>query len=169
MSESQIPTFPGINPSNGNTIFHEAVKHGFLSLLYYIRDNTEGPYSSILAKKNNDGEACIHIAVKKHVKQRAISFVKVLLELGADINAKHEASGCTALHISVQRGDHELAEWLSRQPGIDLYAADSNDMMPFDIALINSDHRTLDILLEVKRAEDAIAEVSDSELSDRSK
>ncbi|AIK25692.1 Vank4 [Hyposoter didymator ichnovirus] len=167
MPVSQIPQLFGRNPITGNTIFHEAANRGLLELLYRIRDNMKEPYYSILGEKNNDGDTCIHVAVKKYTGLRAINFVKVLVELGADLNARQENSLCTALIMSVWRGDHELAEWLCQQPGIDMYAASWNSMTVFLCAYINGDPRMMDILLAAVDPEDGNSDVSDSETSDK--
>lgn len=167
MPVSQIPQLSGRNPITGDTIFHEAASHGCLELLYRIRDNMKEPYYSILAEKNNNGDTCIHVAVKNYMRRHAINLVKVLVDLGADINARHGVSGCTALLFSVWRGDHELSEWLSRQPGIDIYATSWNSMTVFLCAFIKDDQRMLDILLVAVDADDGYAEVSDSETSDK--
>ncbi|BAF45732.1 vankyrin-d8.1 [Ichnoviriform fugitivi] len=165
MTVSEVSQLSRKNPITGNTIFHEAAKHGSLELLYRIRDNMDQPYYSILAEKNNDGETCIHIAVRKHMRLGAINLVKVLVELGADLNAKHGLSGCTVLLFSVWRGDYELAEWLCQQPGIDMYATSWNSMTVFHCAYINGDQRMLDILLAAVDAADGNVDDSDSETS----
>ncbi|ULM71696.1 viral ankyrin 9 [Diadegma fenestrale ichnovirus] len=165
MPVAQIPQLSGRNPITGN-VFHEAASHGCLELLYRLRDNMKQPYYSILAEKNNDGDTCIHVAVKKYMRRRAINLVKVLVELGADINARHGVSGCTALLFSVWRGDHELSEWLSWQPGIDMYATSWNSMTVFLCAFIKDDQRMLDILLAAVDPDDGYVEVSDSDTSD---
>lgn len=168
MPVSQIPQLSSKNPITGNTIFHEAAKRGSLELLYRIRNSMEEPYYSILGEKNNDGDTCIHVAVKTHMKLRAINLVKVLVELGADLNAEHGFSRCTVLLLSVWRGDHKLVEWLCQQPGIDLYATSWNSMTVFLCAYIKSDQRMMDILLATAlEADDGSAEVSDSETSDK--
>ncbi|AIK25691.1 Vank3 [Hyposoter didymator ichnovirus] len=165
----QLPQLSAKNPITGNTIFHEAANDGSLELLYHIRDYMQEPYYSILGEKNNDGDTCIHVAVKKHTGLHAISLVKVLVELGADLNAKHGTSGYTPLLLSVWRGDHELVEWLCQQPGINMYPTIQTSMMVFLCAHLNGDQRILEILLTAIDADDGNAGVSVTEISDENK
>lgn len=151
----------------GNTIFHDAAKDGSLELLCHIRDFMDYPYYLTLAEKNSDGDTCIHVAVKNHKGLRAINLVKVLVELGADLNARQGYSLCTALHCSVAQGDYELAEWLCQQPGIDCRAKNWDSSTVFDYAYIMQDELMLDILRKAVGADDGIAEQSDRETSDK--
>ncbi|ULM71698.1 viral ankyrin 6 [Diadegma fenestrale ichnovirus] len=163
MSVSEIPQVSGRNPITGNTIFHDAAKDGSLDLLYSIRDNMTEPYYSILAEKNNDGETCIHVAVKNHRGLLAINLVKVLVELGADINAQQESSLYTPLLLSVWLGDHELTEWLCQQPKIDWRAKNWDSMTVLDYAYILQDERMLvDILLPAVDADDGTDQESET-------
>ncbi|AIK25690.1 Vank2 [Hyposoter didymator ichnovirus] len=166
MSVDEIPQISGINPITGNTIFHDAANDGSQELLYNIRDNMTEPYYSILAVENNDGDTCIHVAVKKHTGLRAINLVKVLVELGADLNAQQRTSRCTALLMSVWHGDYELTTWLCQQPGINWRLRNWDSMTALDYAYIIQDQRILKILLEIVDADDGTAEESDSERSD---
>lgn len=158
----EVPRVFDRNPITGNTIFHEAAEHGFLNLLYSIRDTMSEPCYSILAAENNHGETCIHVAVKNHRGLLAIDLVKVLVEMGADLNAQEGSSLCTALLLSVWQGDHELAEWLCQQPRIDLSAKNWDSMTALDYAYIIQDPRMLDILLPLVDADDRTDEESET-------
>ncbi|BAF45733.1 vankyrin-d8.2 [Ichnoviriform fugitivi] len=156
---------PGINwcvkhSITGNTIFHEAAKNGALELLHSIRDNMQRPYRSILGK-NKDGQTCIHVAVRNHAGLCAIKLVKVLLELGADLNAQEEFSLCTALFLSVYQCDHELTVWLCLRPGINWGAKNWDSMTVFDYAYLMENERMLAILLEMVYDDDETVEEND--------
>nr|AAX37362.1 putative ankyrin 2 [Tranosema rostrale ichnovirus] len=119
MEISEIAELFGRNFKTGNTIFHDLAEDGALRVLYRIRDWIDGP--SILQIKNYSGEFPIHSVVKWHRGFRAIHLIEVLVQMGADLNAKAGSSGDTVLHMTTYGdGDSKLAEWLCEQPQIDL-------------------------------------------------
>ncbi|ULM71697.1 viral ankyrin 5 [Diadegma fenestrale ichnovirus] len=166
MSVSEIPLLSGRNPITGNTIFHDAAKNGSLDLLYRIRDNMTKPYYFILAVINNDGDTCIHVAVNNHRGLFAINLVKVLVELGADINAQQESSLCTPLFLSASHRDYKLMEWFCQQPNIDWRARNWDLLTVVDYAYMRKDQRMLDMLLPVVDADGGYLIWSDIETSD---
>nr|AGQ20116.1 AsIV-cont00008-ORF1 [Apophua simplicipes ichnovirus] len=97
--------------STGNSKFHEMALRGSLVALRKIRDNLDHPIVEILRKWNNHGETCLHLAVLMNRGQHAINIIEILVELGADLNARN-MSGHNILHYALQNEDRELTNWL---------------------------------------------------------
>ncbi|AIK25663.1 Vank1 [Hyposoter didymator ichnovirus] len=147
MATSKYAKFFGKNPETAKTIFHEIVEAGALQLLYRIRDNAGVPVASFLQEKDNHGDLPIHTAVRKYRGGRAMQLLKVLAELGANLNASNDITRYTVLHLAVANGDYELVEWLAMQPQIDLNAQSWDRLTPYEMAYIEADHRIMDILI----------------------
>lgn len=146
MESSKFAKLFGKNPLTRRTIFHEIAESGMVDLLYRIRDNVQESVARILQEKDETGNLSTHVAVTTHRGPKVIQLVKALLELGADINAMHDVTRSTILHLAVMRGDYELVEWLAQQPRIDLDVRGWDEMTAHDIAFIENDQRMLDIL-----------------------
>jgi len=52
-----------------------------------------------LTKRNSEGMTALHLFVRNHFP---VDLIQMLLENGADVNAKHEHDGKTALHIAAE-------------------------------------------------------------------
>uniref|UniRef100_A0A2M4AAH1 Putative cask-interacting adaptor protein caskin n=1 Tax=Anopheles triannulatus TaxID=58253 RepID=A0A2M4AAH1_9DIPT len=57
---------------------------------------------------NYDGKTCVHLAAETG----SIAILKCLIDAGANINAREGKSGHSALHISIEQGNEELANFL---------------------------------------------------------
>ncbi|XP_050085541.1 NF-kappa-B inhibitor cactus [Anopheles aquasalis] len=57
---------------------------------------------------NYDGKTCIHLAAETG----SLPILKCLIDAGANINAREGKSGHSALHISIEQGNEELANFL---------------------------------------------------------
>lgn len=147
MATSKYAKLFGKNAETGKTIFHEIAKAGAVQLLHRIRDNVEEPVAAFLQEKDNIGDLCIHVAVKTHRGAEAIQLLKVLAELGADLNAMNDITRLTVLHLAVVSDDYELVEWLAVQPQIDLHVKGWDDLTAYEMAFIESDHRMMEILV----------------------
>ncbi|AIK25653.1 Vank1 [Hyposoter didymator ichnovirus] len=146
MATSKYAKLFGKNPETAKTIFHEITEAGALQLLYRIRDNAGVPVASFLQEKDNHGDLPIHVAVKTHRGVKAIQFLKVLAELGANLNASNDTTRLTVLHLAVVSGDHELVQWLAMQPQINRNALAWDRLTAYEMAYIKTDHRIMDIL-----------------------
>lgn len=147
MDKSTLNKLFGQNPATSQTIFHEIVEAGAIQLLYRIRDNVRQPLEHFLRATNNGGDHCIHVVVKKHRGEKAIQFLKVLVELGADLNAVNTFTHSAVLHIAVVSGDYKLVVWLANQPNIDLDVIGWDGLTAYDMAYIERSERMMDILI----------------------
>nr|AAX56953.1 vankyrin 1 [Ichnoviriform sonorense] len=145
MEISQIRKLFGKNRVTKNTIFHELAHAGSLTLLYRVRDNIDEPCSSILQEVNADGDYSIHVAAKTHRGQLAVRIIQVLLELGANLNAKDRVWNFTVLHVAVERDDYVLAKWLRHHPQIDLDARGWDGLTAHETSLITCNKEMMDI------------------------
>lgn len=118
----------GANPSlrnfRGNTALHLACATGDLGCAKALTDplspverNYLLPGKKIpalpqnLEQRNYDGEMCLHIAASGgHVE-----LVRLLLRLGADLEAREALSGKTALHLAVERGCRSVVAFLLQE------------------------------------------------------
>lgn len=146
MENSQIEKLSSKNPFTGNTIFHELAYIGSLTLLKRFRDNLDEPCNSILQQFNSDGEFSIHVAANTHRGLHAIKVIKLLRDLGADLDARDNQLGITVLHIAAEHQDYLLAKWLCEQSQIDVNAKDTDHLTAYQIARDKHDHRMMDIL-----------------------
>ncbi|BAF45524.1 GfV-B55-ORF1 [Ichnoviriform fumiferanae] len=118
----------------GNNIFHEIAIEGSLLMLRRIRDNVNEQMDTYLSDTNDQGETCIVIAADRHRGRLAIELIEIFVGLGADINGT-DNEGNTALHYTVFNEDHALASWLYQQPGINLNAANHDELTPLGLAI----------------------------------
>lgn len=130
---------------NGNTIFHELAELGALRVLYRIQQRTTGSFVHLLQIRNHEGELCTHVAVKYHNGVHAIGIVKVLVLMGADLNGTNVRAGETVLHNTVYNGDYELAEWLCKQPQINLNARNYSTLTAYQLAYKRDDEQLKEI------------------------
>lgn len=130
----------------GSQLFHELPYIGSLTLLKRFRDNLDEPCNSILQQFNSDGEFSIHVAANTHRGQHAIKVIKLLRDLGADLDVRDDQLAITVLHIAVEHQDHTLAKWLCEQSQIDVNAEDTDHLTAYELAREKNDHRMMDIL-----------------------
>ncbi|XP_057325988.1 NF-kappa-B inhibitor cactus-like [Microplitis mediator] len=115
----------GANPSvrdiEGNTPLHLACINGDLYSAYALTDplsNFErshlGPNCKIpalpqdLEQRNYKGQMCIHIAAKND----HADIMRLLLRLGANLEAREGLGGKTALHIAVESNCHSVLNFI---------------------------------------------------------
>ena len=134
----------GLRDHEGNMPIHLACKEDRLDCLRALlqpvryeeqkRNNYDIPFQAIpqnLNSKNCEGLPCLHIATLDN----NIEIVKVLTEVGADVNEKAEKSGRTILHEAAWSGNLNLVKYLlslGRQCNINARTYD--DYTPFDFA-----------------------------------
>lgn len=135
------------NASTGNTIFHELAYVGSLPLLERFRDSLVEPCTFVLQQFNSDGEFSIHVAANTHRGLHAIRVIKLLRDMGANLDARDDLIGITALHIAVEHRDYTLAKWLCEQSQIDINAEDIDGLTAYQLAREKPDPQMMDILL----------------------
>ncbi|BAF45667.1 vankyrin-b15.1 [Ichnoviriform fugitivi] len=146
MKTSQIEKLFRKHPVTGNTIFHELAYDGSLTVLKRIRDNLDEPCTFILQQFNCEGEFSIHVAAMMHRGRHAIRLIKLLRDLGADLDARDDQLENTVLHIAVVQRDHTLAKWLCKQSQIDINAEDVDGHTAYQLAQMDHDQYMMDIL-----------------------
>ncbi|KAI4453107.1 ankyrin repeat ph and sec7 domain containing protein secg-related [Holotrichia oblita] len=88
-----------------------------------------------------DGKTETAPAVIIAAKQGNIEMLEHLSALGADINAKQESNGCTALHIAAETGKSEVVTNLVHL-GADLESKNKNNQTPAHRAVYNDNTST---------------------------
>lgn len=145
-STSDIGGLFGRDVNSGNTIFHEIAELGSLPLLNRILKNVDQRVDWILQTGNYNGELSIHVVAKKWKGLRAIELIKLLVKLGANLNAADEYSGWTLCHLAVSFEDDELLQWLCQQPGIKLDAKTRSRKTAYQMAFRKKKTELMDIL-----------------------
>lgn len=131
--------------SSGGNFFHEACEARLLPLLWRVEQMIDEPIPSILTTRNYNGENCSHIIVKcKDI--HAQHMMKVVLNLGADINGKETHGGFTPLHLCVWEKNYKLAEWLCNAPGVDLEVKNYAGQTVYQLALECRDHQMMEMV-----------------------
>ncbi|KAF9411693.1 hypothetical protein HW555_009559, partial [Spodoptera exigua] len=101
----------------GETALHKASTKGNLeclqALLAPVPEFPSRNLTKVLNQKNYNGKACVHLATSAG----HLVALQTLLFYGADIKAKENLSGCTALHIAAQRGDVRIVKYLRERYG----------------------------------------------------
>lgn len=136
----------GRDPRNGNTIFHDIAHDGSMTVLMRLRSNFIVEWQTIVRVINNNGESCTHVAASFHRGEKAIRLLRVLVELGADLNAKHEMTKCTVLHMAVFNKDYKLAKWLCRVSHFEMNAKYMDGTTAYQMAHAADDQRMIKIL-----------------------
>lgn len=155
------------NEETGETILHELTRFGEFKVIWRMQERTPGRFNNLLRIKNNDGEFCIHLAVKLHRGGLAINLIKVLRAIGADLNARDASGGYTVLHLAVDYDDDKVAAWLCRQPQINLDARNDAGLTAYQMASKNENNRLKEIFrsagADCEELEEAYSEESDEE------
>lgn len=115
---------PALRNFRGNTALHLACATGDLPSakaltepLSPIEKNYLLPTKKIpalpqnLEQRNYDGEMCLHIAAASG----QVELVRLLLRLGADLEAREALAGKTALHLAVERGCRPVVAFLLQE------------------------------------------------------
>ncbi|MFC1795253.1 ankyrin repeat domain-containing protein, partial [Planctomycetota bacterium] len=97
--------------------------------------------TELLNLKDKDGRTLLHLAVGSADGD----IVKLLLDKGADINAKDDESGFTALHYAAQFGNKNAAELLIARDA-DINAKDKQGHTPLYVA-VNHDYKVAEFLM----------------------
>lgn len=96
----------------------------------------------LLDIRNYDGITCIHLAADRG----NLGIVKILLEHGADCNAKEGKSGKTILHNACLNGNTELVRMLTKLKMCNINCKTYDGLTPFDLARARS-HDTICMVL----------------------
>jgi len=91
--------------------------------------------------KNKDGRTPLHLAVESADGD----IVELLLDKGANIDAKDDESGFTALHHAARFGNKNVAELLIAR-GADINAKDKQGHTPLYVA-VNHDYKVAELLI----------------------
>ncbi|KAK1116797.1 hypothetical protein K0M31_018077 [Melipona bicolor] len=118
----------GANPTlrnfRGNTALHLACATGDIASAkaltdpltlvernYFLPGKKIPPLPQNLEQRNYDGEMCLHIAASSG----QVEIVRLLLRLGADLEAREALAGKTALHLAVERGCRSVVAFLLQE------------------------------------------------------
>lgn len=88
-------------------------------------------------------------ALNAVAKQGNISYAKLLLNLGADINLR-EPEGYAATHSAIQTDSSEMLEFLFNQNGIDTFTKTHGDMSLMSFAKFKKSKNCIEILKRLK-------------------
>ncbi|RWS08614.1 NF-kappa-B inhibitor cactus-like protein [Dinothrombium tinctorium] len=131
----------------GNTALHIACENGDLetvesllspvtqkeiresSLMYSTESQSRG--NSLFHIRNNEGETCLHLAVKCGDKR----LLERLVDAGADINSQEGKCGKTALHWSVENRQVDLVQYLLKRCKANVNATSYTGQTPLHSAL----------------------------------
>uniref|UniRef100_A0AAG5CVZ5 Protein cactus (TOLL pathway signalling) n=1 Tax=Anopheles atroparvus TaxID=41427 RepID=A0AAG5CVZ5_ANOAO len=161
----QAGTNQTIRDANGNTALHLACGHGKVASAKELLTPLNSAelqqgianVSQDLELWNYDGKTCVHLAAEAG----SIDILRYLIDAGADINSKEGKSGLSALHISIERGNEVLANFLLDEcPRISLEAVTYAGLTAYQLALIQ-DKRILVNDLTKRGAEQISAPESD--------
>ncbi|KAL0121074.1 hypothetical protein PUN28_008655 [Cardiocondyla obscurior] len=115
---------PSLRNFRGNTALHLACTSGDLACAKALTDplsplerNQLMPGQTVpalpqnLEQRNYNGEMCLHLAAANgHV-----NLVRLLLRLGADLEAREALAGKTALHLAMERECHAVVNFLLQE------------------------------------------------------
>uniref|UniRef100_A0A182JPW0 Protein cactus (TOLL pathway signalling) n=1 Tax=Anopheles christyi TaxID=43041 RepID=A0A182JPW0_9DIPT len=158
-----------IRDMDGNTALHLACGLGSVNIVKELlspslcSDITQSvshiKVSQDVELWNYDGKTCVHLAAEAG----SIGALRCLIDVGADINAREGKSGMSALHISIEKGNEQLANFLLDEcPLVSLEAVTYAGMTAYQLALLQ-DKRILIGDLTKRGAEQIAPPVSDVE------
>ncbi|XP_069963044.1 NF-kappa-B inhibitor cactus [Bactrocera oleae] len=151
---------PNIRDCDGNTALHIACENGdeqsvtalttpFSALEVNAAYQQYGYAQSKLVNnfeiRNYDGEYCVHLAAE----MGNLQILRSLVQSGADINAREGKGGYTPLHISVERNNEELLNFLLLycKPKLNLEAITFGRRTAYQLACI-SNRSQMQLILE---------------------
>lgn len=140
----------------GNTPLHIACRNGYteiaLTLLQPVRyeELSQNQYDISYQKipqdlnvKNYDGQTCLHLATENS----DLDTIRILVNKGADINAKDGKSGRTSLHYTAESGNVPLVELLLTFPCLDINTKTFDGETPLTVAAGRYSVEIVNILL----------------------
>ncbi|XP_030626855.1 nuclear factor of kappa light polypeptide gene enhancer in B-cells inhibitor, alpha a [Chanos chanos] len=150
---------PRLVDESGNTALHIACKKGSMTCFAVLTQIQTQHLRSILTFTNYSGHTCLHLASLYGY----LSMVEVLVQLGADINAKEQCSGRTALHLAVDLQNPALVQRLISL-GADVNRLTYGGFAPFHLTFGRQNTEIQKHLYE--RTAEALRELPESEYED---
>uniref|UniRef100_A0A182LWG6 Uncharacterized protein n=1 Tax=Anopheles culicifacies TaxID=139723 RepID=A0A182LWG6_9DIPT len=132
-----------IRDVDGNTALHLASGTGKVVIVKELlaspsfNETSQGVFQTNvpldMESWNYDGKTCVHLAAEAG----SIEVIRSLVEAGADINAREGKSGMSPLHISIEKGNEQLANFLLDEcPLLSLEAVTYAGMTAYQLALV---------------------------------
>lgn len=128
-----------------DTILHELARIGAFKEILRLAEHSPGGFKDIVRTHNAQGELCTHLAAKVHSGLHAENLMKVLEEIGVDLNWQDGCAGNTVLHTAVRHQNYKLAAWLCRQPKVNVNARNYAGLTAYQMAYKNGDKRLQNI------------------------
>ncbi|XP_057335634.1 NF-kappa-B inhibitor cactus-like [Microplitis mediator] len=100
----------------------------------------------LLRNYDHRGRQCIH-TVALYDRKNAIMKIEILVNMGADINAKERNTGNSLLHIAVRTKNYQLAEWLCQEPTVNLGAINYAHHTAYHMAYYAHDEKMKELLI----------------------
>ncbi|XP_061710696.1 putative ankyrin repeat protein RF_0381 [Cydia pomonella] len=130
-------------------MFHVIAEEGLGNVLDRIWNATrQKELEHILKLKNNDGELCLHSAVKNLRGIEAEKIMIQLFDMGADLDAQDD-TGDTVLHIAVKQQDYQLVKWLLSLR-IDINIKYKSELTAYQLAEEKKDYKMTTMILSKK-------------------
>lgn len=145
MDPATIANIFGKVPSTGTNIFHEIAAEGSIILLERVSQFIMPSNRFLLQERNYSGQECVHIVAYLHKGHLAIDLMKMLLNLGGNINAKNR-TGESVLHQAVYCENYELVKWMCEQPPLELNVTNRSGLTAYQIAFDRNDKKMMSIL-----------------------
>ncbi|AAW51782.1 viral ankyrin 2 [Bracoviriform demolitoris] len=134
----------------GDNLAHYFSRQGDVIDLIALKEVINDDNRHLLLDYNFSQRQCVHIVVCED-KVNAIKKLKVLLEMGADINGQERKGGNTPLHLAVHSNNYKLVKWLCKQPSINKTALNYAQKTPHDIAIERIEKKINNALMEQKK------------------
>lgn len=142
------------NSRKGRLYFYLRIK--FLCWITYLLSHVT--YCAIVLSLIT-GETCLHMAT---VNER-VDLMRLLLRLGADLEARERLSGMTPLHVAVERGCHSVISFLLHECKPRLDAQTYRGWTAYQLALCFNDNQLARELVRYGARPEPLSESSDSE------
>lgn len=140
--------FSGEHSREGENILHYLCRNGGAIDLLEYKNAIIDENRYLVREYNFQGQQCIHIVASEDKLDPRKKLMR-LMEWGADINAKESINGDTPLHITVRTKNYELAEWLCRQPQVNIEALNYAQQTPYHLAYEYNNAKMMNILEEI--------------------